>query len=107
MKASITSRSPIRRTNSRSLRLPRHPIGDRLQGRQIDARAPDIDNGELRHRLAAAHDANRLAGSGLRDQFAQMCVSFGEIDLPHNSILAVNTNPHIAIIKAAGDPGTT
>jgi hypothetical protein len=52
-----------------------------LQGGWVDALALDIERGERRYRLAAPHDANRLAGRGSRDQFAQMRPRLGEIDL--------------------------
>src|SRR5215472_13117758 len=69
---------------ARPLPLHRHLVGDRLQGGRVDTFAPNIDRGQLCHRLAAARNANRLAGGGLRDQFAQMRFGFGEVDLLHD-----------------------
>jgi hypothetical protein len=37
----------------------------------------------FRYRLATAHDANGLFGGGTRDQFAQIRLRLGEIDLLH------------------------
>ena len=57
------------------------------QGGNVDGFAPHIHASKMCHRFAAAHDANRLAGSGLGDEFAQVSFRLCEIDLLDDRLL--------------------
>jgi hypothetical protein len=64
-----------------------------------EARA--LSGGELRNRLAAPEDTDRLPGGCLLDHLSQMCLGVGEINVSHASLLTI-----LLVTYSTGLPST-